>query len=386
MGKPKTLFALKNMYQEWPNALGYPMLISGMDLTLKSVWLNQDTDVNYKISFSTTHKEIEKLVLDSDLPESYRFGHEQLENIIPRSTREEVLAIALYNTLLYGINDTYIDNLGTLSIVDYQVPVVSGKSQDIGCIDIFGLLTENEHKTYRPVIIELKGQIEDTDKTRRDCPHFALLEAWIYFILFYRNKERYKAQLTNSIFKELEGNKIDWKNPVIAILGSQEYWEYWDRSDKKRGYNGLGQFHDCCAYLSHIYSQLFDKIEDLDVVALSLRGAYDSTFNKVSRDQIQIIYDNIERINSRWKHDEFVEKICHPVKLQWSESYISKKPTTRKKFRDQECEKQINFKLHSQYVQQAAKNKGYYQGHPVDYCFPDKYADEIFITEYGSKL
>ncbi len=399
MEKPKTLLALKSMYRNWPAVLGYPMLISGMELMIKSAWLNQKAKNNYKITLSTIHDEMKKWVEDTNLPENYRFGHNQMAGITPKSQREEVLAIGLYNTLLLGKNSqgnvqstAQMDGLGALNIIDYQIPVAK-KGKDIGCMDMLGLAVTEDGSTCRPVVIELKGQAGDTEKTRRDCPHFALLEAWIYFILFYRNIHLYEAQLVkNGAFTGVNGKAIAWDQPIMAVMAPQQYWEYWDRSDKQRGYRGLEQFIDCCGFLGHLYSagqlsgSLFSqgvKGISLDVAGISIQGLTDNFGKNKSRNDIWVDFDSLERINPippdkapEAKAREVEKKLEMPVTLHWSEAGDKQQAGSRKSFAERERAKQVAFKNHSSFIaSHEARQKGWYMK-PVDYCFPLKHQDE----------
>jgi hypothetical protein len=372
MSKPITLLALKEMHRNWPAALGYPMLMAGLEFLFKSAWRFQGIKNNYQVSLLSIHEEMEKWIIDSNLPGNYRFGHLGVEDKIPQSTREEVLAIGLYNTLLYGKSNSVIgpkaatiDGFGKLSLIDYQVPVAK-KGKDIGNIDLLGLVTSDQRDEIRPVIIELKGQTGDKDTSRRDSPHFAVLEAWIYFIQFYRNVIHYTRQIQEqNLFPSLPYDKINWGKPLIAIIAPQAYWDYWKRSDEERGYNGLIQFCKCCLYMSHVYSNQHDikDINLLDVVGLSLIGLTDATAG-TTRSDIYVKFDEFENVDQNKDVSDIEIQLTEPIALQWSISQNDKGTYKKSKFREEEREKQRLFKKNS--VELSQKPNGQDQYNDID--------------------
>jgi hypothetical protein len=353
--KPKSLLAMKEMHRNWPAALGYPMLITGLEFLFKSAWRFQGIKNKYQVSLLSIHEEMEKWISKSNLPQSYRFGHDKILNILPKSAREEVLAIGLYNTLLYGKPNSVIDpkaanidGFGKLNLIDYQVPVAK-KGKDIGNIDLLGLVTSDQNYEIRPVIVELKGQTDDNDKARRDCPHFALLEAWIYFIQFYRKVDDYIRQMRNEKqFPTLSYGKINWGKPIIAIIAPEGYWQYWKRSDNNRGFNGRQEFCRCCCFLSHVYSNQHDVkdikslkgIKSLDVIGLSLIKPKSYKSKGSTRSDINVKFDSIEKINPHCNQKSIENELSKPVSFQWPNSANDNGTYTKSKFREAERKKQ----------------------------------------------
>lgn len=439
--KPKTLMALKEAHRSWPSALSYPVLMSSLEFMLKSAIHNTGAKVKHSISLSSIHSEFNDLAQNDSLPKSYRIGHEGVEKVCPKSEREEVLAIGLFNRFrpesAFGMHPRLrLGEYGDFEAIDYQVPVVAGRQSNIGCLDLLGVATD-EGGRKRPVLVELKGQAGDTDKTRRDCPHFALLEAWIYLILFSRNHRVY-AERAKAANVNLES--VEWGRPVIAIMGPQAYWDYWARSNETRGFAGIKHFGDCCALIEMAYATAgFEQpIEEVAALGVSLGKCGLSGEDRVSK---CVELETIERVTptlaslaldkhlraflhigrspespacrlavppsfldmiglgSNGQDDFFGSEDCEAsaagLMRHWV-SYMtsvqtpvvwekaSGQPTvisSRASFARQERERQVDFKKSSRFISDRAREKGEHRGYAVDYCLPLCHQDENLFKD-----